>query len=212
MSDLIKQLMEPGIIPVFYHPDSGYCQEIFDLSVAAGITAFEFTNRGANALANFKVLKAYRDQFAPAMLLGIGTVFSDADAEAFINAGADFIVSPCMVERVALFCRSKNVLYIPGCMTVKEVLHAQEIGCMMVKIFPADVLGVSFVQSVKAVLPAVRLMVTGGIRPEKAVIHAWRKAGADAIGLGSALFANEPGKVHQQTVIQQRLKTLILAD
>lgn len=209
MTSIIQRLIEPGIVPVFYHSDPAYCNEVFSISKVSGISAFEFTNRGPKALENYNLLKSYRDVYATEMLLGIGTILNRVDAQDFLNIGVDFIVSPCMVEEVGALCRENNVLYIPGCMTIKEVFYAYEKGFELIKIFPADVVGLGFVQAVKAVLPNMRLMVTGGIRPEKDSIVNWRKSGADIIGIGSALFTKEPEADNREELVRQKLASIV---
>jgi 2-dehydro-3-deoxyphosphogluconate aldolase/(4S)-4-hydroxy-2-oxoglutarate aldolase len=127
----------------------------------------------------------------PDYVLGVGTILRDSDAEAFIEAGASFIVSPCFIETVSDVCYQNKIPYLPGCMTVKEVFYATEAGCEIVKVFPGEVLGTSFVKAVKAVLPNVKLMVTGGVSPTRESIQSWFDAGANAVGLGSQLFKAE---------------------
>lgn len=80
---------------------------------------------------------------------------------------------------------------MPGCMTVKEVHYAMEAGCEIIKVFPGEVLGTSFIKAVKAVFPKAQLMVTGGVSPTKESISSWFNAGVAAVGMGSMLFKKE---------------------
>lgn len=186
----IQTVLDYPLVPVFYNSNPEVCLQVFHASYAAGIRAFELTNRGSNALATFKLLQNDIKNF-PGYILGAGTVFKDADAEAFIEAGASFIVSPCFIETVADVCYQNKIPYMPGCMTIKEVFYATEAGCEVIKVFPGEVLGTSFVKAVKSVLPKVKLMITGGVSPKRESIQSWFEAGASAVGLGSQLFKSE---------------------
>ncbi len=186
----IQTVLDYPIVPVFYNPDPETCAGVFNACYAGGIRVFEFTNRGANALETFKELQKKKGAL-PGYILGAGTVLNERDAEAFINAGTSFIVSPCFIESVSDVCYQNKIPYMPGCMTVKEVHHAMEAGCEIIKIFPGEVVGPSFVKAVKAVFPKAQLMVTGGVSPTKDSVTTWFQAGVTAVGMGSQLFKKE---------------------
>ena len=186
----LQTILDYPLVPVFYNSSPDLSLGVFDSCYAGGIRAFEFTNRGANALETFKLLKSHLHNY-PGYIIGAGTILKDADAEAFIEAGASFIVSPCFIETVSDVCYQNKIPYMPGCMTVKEVFYATEAGCEIIKVFPGEVLGTSFVKAVKAVLPNVKLMITGGVSTTRESIQSWFDAGANAVGLGSQLFKAE---------------------
>ncbi|WP_147202519.1 bifunctional 4-hydroxy-2-oxoglutarate aldolase/2-dehydro-3-deoxy-phosphogluconate aldolase [Segetibacter aerophilus] len=183
----IQTVLDYPLVPVFYNSSADVSFGVFNACYSGGIRTFEFTNRGVNALETFKLLKSHLPNY-PGYIIGAGTVLKDADAEAFIEAGASFIVSPCFIETVSDVCYQNKIPYMPGCMTVKEVFYATEAGCEVIKVFPGEVLGTSFVKAVKAVLPNVKLMITGGVSPTRESIRSWFDAGASAVGLGSQLF------------------------
>jgi len=186
----IQTVLDYPVVPVFYNADPGICQGVLEACYAGGLRVFEFTNRGENALSTFILLqKSIKD--LPGYILGAGTVLNDRDAEAFIDAGASFIVSPCFIETVSDVCYQRKIPYMPGCMTVKEVYYAMEAGCEIIKVFPGEVLGTSFVKAVKAVFPKAQLMVTGGVSPTKESLALWFQAGVTAVGMGSLLFKKE---------------------
>jgi 2-dehydro-3-deoxyphosphogluconate aldolase/(4S)-4-hydroxy-2-oxoglutarate aldolase len=185
----IQTVLDYPVVPVFYHSDPEVCLGIFRACYAGGIRAFEFTNRGENALETFKKLQQINS--FPEYILGAGTVLKESEAEAFIEAGASFIVSPCFIESVSDVCYQNKIPYMPGCMTVKEVHYAMEAGCEIIKVFPGEVLGTSFIKAVKAVFPKAQLMVTGGVSPTKESISSWFNAGVAAVGMGSMLFKKE---------------------
>jgi len=186
----IHTVLDYPVVPVFYHSDTGVSLGVFNACYKGGVRAFEFTNRGKNALETFKILyqsaKGLEDY-----ILGAGTVLKESDAEAFIEAGASFIVSPCFIESVSDVCYQNKIPYMPGCMTVKEIHHAMEAGCEIIKVFPGEVVGTSFVKAVKAVFPTAQLMITGGVSPTKESISSWFDAGVAAVGMGSMLFKKE---------------------
>lgn len=186
----IQTVLDYPIVPVFFHPDPDVCLGVFRACYAGGLRAFEFTNRGENALKTFISLQQQTSNF-PGYILGAGTVLQESEAEAFIEAGASFIVSPCFIESVSDVCYQNKIPYMPGCMTVKEVHHAVEAGCEIIKVFPGEVLGTSFIKAVKAVLPKAQLIVTGGVSPTKESISAWFTAGVSAVGMGSMLFKKD---------------------
>lgn len=186
----INQLINFPVVPVFYNSNPSLCKSIFDACYKGGIRVFEFTNRGANALETFKELVALLPQY-PGYSIGAGTVLKSSDAQAFIEAGASFIVSPCYSAEVFDVCYQHKIPYMPGCMTVKEIYDAATAGCEVIKIFPGDVVGAKFVKGVKAVFPNQKLMVTGGVEPNKESFASWFGAGVTAVGMGSQLFKKE---------------------
>jgi 2-dehydro-3-deoxyphosphogluconate aldolase/(4S)-4-hydroxy-2-oxoglutarate aldolase len=183
MNKTIDQIIKHKLVPVFYNDDKQWCLVVMNTCFKNGIKVFEFTNRGKNALANFSTLHQFQQANCPNMLLGAGTIFDKEAAADFIATGASFIVSPCFVDEVMHVCKQNKIPYLPGCMTVKEIFDANAAGCKIVKVFPGQVVGPSFVKAAKAVLPGVKLMVTGGVTEHN--MKEWLIAGTDAIGTGS---------------------------
>ncbi|MET1260612.1 bifunctional 4-hydroxy-2-oxoglutarate aldolase/2-dehydro-3-deoxy-phosphogluconate aldolase [Flagellimonas sp. DF-77] len=183
----VAEMAKVGLIPVFNHTDVETAKKVLDACYKGGVRVFEFTNRGANALEVFEALVAHASRY-PDLLLGIGTLFSAEQAEAFHRAGAQFIVSPAMVPEMAAYCNANGVLWIPGCGTVTEIHQALQHGARMVKAFPGNVLGVGFVKSVKAVFPNVPIMPTGGVAPTEENLKQWFEAGVACVGMGSKLI------------------------
>jgi 2-dehydro-3-deoxyphosphogluconate aldolase/(4S)-4-hydroxy-2-oxoglutarate aldolase len=119
-------------------------------------------------------------------LLGAGTVTDAATANAVIDAGACFVVGPVFRPEVIAACHQRDVPAMPGCFSPTEILAAYECGADIVKLFPATALGPQFIRDVRAPLPQVKLMPTGGVTLDNA--GDWIRAGAVAVGLGSALL------------------------
>lgn len=185
--DMIELMGKSGIIPVFNHKDIDVAKVIINTAYRAGVRVFEFTNREKNALEVFRKLRIHADTY-PGILLGIGTIFSREDAENFVTAEADFIVSPALIPEVAEFCKMKQKLWIPGCATLTEVYQARSMGAQLIKAFPGNMLGPNFIKAVRSVMPDVKLMPTGGVMPSKENLHGWFSAGVHCVGMGSQLF------------------------
>lgn len=190
--DILNIIRTTGIVPVFHTEDEQIAKKTVKASYDGGIRAFEFTNRGDGALQVFESLVPFVRSNCPGMALGAGTILDAATAALYLQAGADFIVSPGMVEEVATLCNRRGILYCPGCGTVTEILHALQLGCDIVKIFPAETLGgPAFVKNILAPLPWVLTLCTGAVEPEQENLKAWAASGATAVGMGSKLFSKE---------------------
>lgn len=201
----IHTVLDYPIVPVFFHSNPEVCLGVLNACYNGGVRAFEFTNRGKNALETFKMLRQnIKNQ--EDYIIGAGTVLTQNEAELFINAGASFIVSPCFIESVSDVCYQNKIPYMPGCMTVKEIHHSMEAGCEIIKVFPGEVVGTSFVKAVKAVFPQVRLMVTGGVAPTKDSMSSWFDAGAAAVGMGSMAFKKEWLEAENYQAIEEAYK------
>jgi 2-dehydro-3-deoxyphosphogluconate aldolase/(4S)-4-hydroxy-2-oxoglutarate aldolase len=189
---LIPQLLErQGVLPLYYHDDPQISGELAKALYAAGIRALEYTNRGQEALSNFGFLRSLCDRELPGMVLGAGTIKDGTSAMAFLDAGADFIVSPGLAEDVYDVTYSHKSLWIPGCMTVTEIMRAEQYGLSLIKLFPASLLGPGFVQAVREIFPTLQWLPTGGVSPEAQSLDGWFRAGALAVGLGSKLLQKD---------------------
>ena len=191
MEGIIERIVTQGVLPLYFHPDATVSTEVLKALYAAGIRAVEYTNRGEAALENFKQLKETRDRELPGLLLGIGTIKRKKEAKAFMKAGADFIICPGMIEEVAETVHKEEMLWIPGCMTTTEIIRAEDAGAKMVKLFPGNLLGPSFVSAIKELFPNLLFMPTGGVEVSKENLTGWFKSGVVAVGMGSKLITKE---------------------
>ena len=201
---IIQAMENTGMIPVFYHADAQVARGVMDACYRGGVRVFEFTNRGENAYEVFLQLLDHAAQY-PDLVVGIGTVMTAATTEKYIDAGAQFIVSPALKAEMAAACKADGILWIPGCATLTEIVTARDLGAEVIKIFPGSVLGPGFVSSVLPVIPGYRLMPTGGVEPTKENLSAWFKAGVACVGMGSQLItkdilAKQDWKLLQQNV------------
>ena len=190
--DTIGIIRGTGIVPVFYNADLELTKKVVKACYDGGIRAFEFTNRGDGAHIVFKDLMPFVRAECPEMALGAGTILEPATAALYIQLGADFIVSPSLNPEVARLCNRRGIPYSPGCGTVTEICNAMELGCDLVKVFPAGTVGgPAFVKNILAPLPWAMIMCTGAVEPTEENLTAWAKSGVTAVGMGSKLFPKE---------------------
>ncbi len=188
---VLATMQQTGLVPVFYHADAAVAKQVLKACYDGGVRAFEFTNRGDFAQEVFAELVKYAAAELPGMILGIGSVVDPGTAALYLQLGANFVVGPIYNPAVVPVCNRRLVPYCPGCGSASEVSAAQEAGCDLCKVFPGDVLGPAFVKGLRAPMPWSRLMVTGGVKPERANLEAWFKAGVTCVGMGSNLFPKD---------------------
>lgn len=184
-------IVKQGIMPLFYYPDVDVCVEVVRTLYRAGVRVMEVTNRAVGALEVYTALKQRINAELPDMILGAGTLKTSQDAITFQKAGADFFVAPNLNLDVAAVAGENDLLWIPGCMTPSEIQIAQENEAMIIKIFPANVLGPGFVSAVREVFPGQAFIPTGGVEISKENISGWFKSGVVAVGMGSKLISKE---------------------
>ena len=190
--DTLGIIRSTGIVPVFYNKDAELAKKVVKACYDGGIRAFEFTNRGDGAHEVFARLMEFVRAECPEMALGAGTILDAPTAAIYLQLGADFLVSPCMVEEVVRLANRRGVPYSPGCGSVSEMVRGMEAGCDLVKVFPAgNVGGPSFVKNVLGPLPWAMIMCTGAVEPTEENLSAWAKSGVTAVGMGSKLFPKE---------------------
>lgn len=206
---IIQAITTQGMLPLYYHDDATVTLEVAKALYQAGIRVIEYTNRGENALANFKHLLAQRAVDMPDMLLGIGTIKTVEHAKAFIDAGADFIICPGMIPEVANYVHSAGKLWVPGCMTSSEIMVAEQLGAKFIKLFPGNLLGPGFVSAIKELFPGIAFMPTGGVELEEANMQAWFNAGVKAVGMGSKLITKTLLEQKDYTTISEQTKKVL---
>lgn len=190
-SELLKVIPEQGILPLYFNKDTQVSVDLLKALYSAGIRSVEYTNRGEAALTNFAAMKKVCDTELKGMYLGVGTIKDAAAAQAFIDAGADYIISPGLVEDAAEVADKNNMLWVPGCMTPTEIIRAEKLGAKFVKLFPGNILGPSFLSGIKELFPNLLFMPTGGVDLDKDNIEGWFKAGVCAVGMGSKLVSKD---------------------
>ena len=179
--DIKQQLLDGGVIAVIRHANKENIVPVVQALRLGGIIGIEITveNEGG-----FEAISACRDAFND-IALGAGTVLTVESAKRAIESGATFIFSPILSEEVVKYSKEQEVLSIPGCYSPTEIFHAIQWGADMVKIFPAVNLGPSYIKNIRAPLPFIPMVVTGGIDVHN--LSDFIKASADAVGIGSQL-------------------------
>jgi len=203
-----QHILSSKLIPLFYENDVVVVVDVVKALYAGGIRTIEFTHRGENALENFKALVALKNEM-PDLYLGIGTIKNEEDAKKYIDAGADFLISPVFDASVADIAYLHKVLWIPGCMTPTEIHNAQVAGCNIVKLFPGNVLGPGFIEAIRPLFREVHFLVTGGVDATEENITNWLKAGAAGVGLGSKLITKQVLANKQYDTLTQTAKKLL---
>lgn len=186
---ILQLIPQQGFLPLYFFKDTDVSLEVLRTLYSAGVRTVEYTNRGEAALKNFVEMRKLCDTELQGMYLGIGTIKNAGQAQAFIDAGADYIISPGLVEDAAKIADNNNLLWVPGCMTPTEIIRAEQLGARFVKLFPGNILGVAFLQAIKELFPDILFMPTGGVDLDKDNIAGWFKAGVAAVGMGSKLIS-----------------------
>ena len=187
-TEILRLIPEQGILPLFFYKDVAVSIEVIRALYSAGIRSVEYTNRGEAALKNFKEMRKVCEQELQGMYLGAGTIKNADAAKAFVDAGTDFIISPGLVEDAIEVADENDILWVPGCMTPSEIIRAEQLGAKMVKLFPGNILGPSFMSAIKELFPNLMFMPTGGVEAERENLSGWFKSGVVAVGMGSKLI------------------------
>lgn len=200
--EILKRLEKAGVIAVVRGKDHTEAVQASEAILAGGIKGIEVTFTVPNAQAVIQELaETYRGREEEAVI-GAGTVLDAMTARLAIMAGAEFIVSPSFDQETAEICNLYQIPYLPGCMTITEIQQALKSGADIIKLFPGSVSGLSMVSAVKAPLPHVNLMPTGGVNLEN--MATWFEAGVVAVGVGGNLLAPAAkGDFEQVTEIAQ---------
>jgi 2-dehydro-3-deoxyphosphogluconate aldolase/(4S)-4-hydroxy-2-oxoglutarate aldolase len=198
----LQTILDQGLLPLFYYENPEVSLAIVQTLYRAGIRTLEYTNRGPAALDNFRYLKQALSGPCPDLHLGIGTIKTAAEAESFIQAGADYIVAPIVNPAVARVAQAAGLLWIPGCMTPSEIFQAQENQAALIKIFPANIVGPNFISSIKELFPGQLFMPTGGVEIEEENLRTWFRAGVCAVGMGSKLISKNVLEEQQYEMLQ----------
>lgn len=179
-------ILERKVVAVVRMKNSSQLLKVIEAIKIGGVSGIELTMTIPNAIQSIEIADK---EFGNDILLGVGSVTNKQTAVEAINAGAKFVVSPIYKPDVVQTVIDKNIVVIPGCFSPTEIQTAYEQGADFIKIFPADNLGMSFIKSVKAPLPHLKVIPTGGVTLDNA--YDWIKSGASAVGIGSALVDNK---------------------
>ena len=181
--DVLNTILEVGLIPIVRTDKASHALYAIEAIQNAGIPVVEVTMTVPGAL---KTLETACDRFGDSLILGAGTVLDASTARHCMLAGAEFCVTPSLDVPTIEVCNRYSKCVIPGALTPTEILTAWNAGATMVKVFPVGALGgASYIKALKAPLPQVLLVPTGGVTLENAT--SFFRAGASAVAVGSDL-------------------------
>src|SRR3954462_14403955 len=178
----LKRILDCGIVAVVRAESGALLANVVKALAEGGVTAAEITFTVPDAI---DVIKQVRREVGDAVILGAGTVLDPETARVALLAGAEYIVAPTVHVEVIRLCRRYDKVVMPGALTPSEVVAAWEAGADVVKIFPADLGGPSYLKALRGPLPQIRMMPTGGVGLSAA--EACLKAGACCLGVGGSL-------------------------
>jgi len=200
----LEAILRARVVPIIRTASREWAIQAAEALTAAGLTVIEVTFTVPDAA---QVIRGLRARF-PDVLIGAGTVTHHQTAEEAVDAGAQFLLSPSLSPGMVEVARHRGVLAVPGAFTPTEVVQALDLGAALVKIFPAETGGPRHIRAILAPLPHARLLPTGGVTPEN--VGEWFRAGAAAVGIGSALVG--PGdRPVDAAALRARTATMIQA-
>jgi 2-dehydro-3-deoxyphosphogluconate aldolase / (4S)-4-hydroxy-2-oxoglutarate aldolase len=183
---VLQQILAEKVVAVVRLENYNRAVDVARALAAGGVNILEFTLTGRGAL---EAISATRQALGDAVCVGAGTVLKPEDANAAIDAGAQFAVTPALRRQVIATCVKRQTLILCGGFSPTELLEAHEAGAEMIKVFPARLGGPKFIKDVLAPLPFLKLVPTGGVSPENA--HEYLAAGAVAVGIGGNLVSSQ---------------------
>ena len=178
---ILDELKASGIVAVVRGKSHEEARGYMEACLKGGIKSLELTYTIPNVCELIKEYSSHAEA-----LIGVGSVLNGKMASDAIEAGAKYVVSPGYSEEVNKVCKEMNVLYLPGCRTVSEIMKAMDAGNKMIKLFPGDVFGAKYVKAIKAPIPNVEIMPTGGVSVDN--IEEWFANGVSCVGVGSSLI------------------------
>ncbi len=185
-SPFLSRLSAVGVVAVIRAASSDAALAVSRALVRGGVTGIEITFSTPGAADAIARARAE----LPDALVGAGTVLDAASLAAACDAGASFLVSPHTDEALLAAARERGVPFLPGALTPTEILRAWQLGATCVKVFPGSAVGPGYLKAIKAPLPHIALMPTGGVDEKN--LGEWLKAGAIAVGMGGSLATGAP--------------------
>src|SRR5882724_1101063 len=205
-SEIVTRLMEPGVIAIVRAKQLAQVQPLVESLVAGGIVATEITMTTPNALA---AIKEARQLLGERSLIGVGSVLDAATCRAAISAGAQFIVTPVCRKELVEIAHAAGRPIMLGAYTPTEAQLGHEAGADFIKIFPADILGADYIRALRAPLPHLRTVPTGGV--DLGNVTDFFKAGCAAVGVGSSLVSTQILEQSDWPELMRRAKAFVAA-
>jgi 2-dehydro-3-deoxyphosphogluconate aldolase/(4S)-4-hydroxy-2-oxoglutarate aldolase len=205
--ETLERIADGGVIPVVRAPSGEDALHVIEALREGGIDVIELTMTVPGAL---RVMEELARRYKGTVVLGAGTVLDSETARACILAGASFVVSPMLDESVITCCRTYGVAVIPGALTPTEIVRAWRAGADMVKVFPCSALGgPAYIKALKAPLPQIDLVPTGGVT--LASVGDLVRAGASAVGAGGDLVDLSKAVIGNSGAVSQNARKYLAA-
>ena len=203
-SEAVAEVEKLGVVAIIRMPDPAALRAVVDALAEGGVRALEVTMTVPRAI---ELIAEIAPTLPSDFLFGAGTVLDAETVRRAVGAGAQFIVSPVFRREVINAAHEEGVPVMPGCFTPTEILDAWDMGADLVKVFPATSVGPGYLKDIRGPLPQVKLMPTGGVSLDNA--GDWLRAGAVAVGVGSALVDTKAIAAKNFQVITDNAKRIV---
>ncbi len=200
---IVTRIKEKAAVAVIRIADAKKLLQVIDTINKGGVSIIEITMTVPNAL---KMIEEVSKSVSSDITVGVGSVLNSTTAQQAVDAGARFVVGPIFKKEIVETAHKNNVPAMPGCFTPTEIQTAYEAGADVIKVFPADVVGMAFFKGILAPMPHLPLMPTGGVTLTNA--GDWLKAGACAVGVGTALLDKKAIEAENYSQLTENAKIL----
>lgn len=201
---ILDEIFKRKAVAVLRVKEEDKLKKVIQAIADGGVSVAEITMTVPNAI---KLIEKMSQELDENIIIGVGSVLSKEVAEDAIKAGAKYVVSPILKKEIIEMAHKYDVPVMPGCFTPTEIYSAFEMGADIAKVFPADVVGMPFFKAILAPMPHLKLMPTGGVSLTNA--GDWLKAGACAVGIGSALLDDKAIKEENYFKLTENAKTIM---
>jgi 2-dehydro-3-deoxyphosphogluconate aldolase/(4S)-4-hydroxy-2-oxoglutarate aldolase len=201
---ILDEIFKRKAVAVLRVKEEDKLKKVIQAIADGGVSIAEITMTVPNAI---KLIEKMSQELDENIIIGVGSVLNKQTAENAIKAGAKYVVSPILKKEIIEIAQKYDVPVMPGCFTPTEIYSAFEMGADIVKVFPADVVGMPFFKAILAPMPYLKLMPTGGVSLTNA--GDWLKAGACAVGIGSALLDDKAIKEENYFKLTENAKTIM---
>jgi len=201
---ILEEILKRKAVAVLRVKEAEKLQRVIEAIYEGGVSVAEITMTVPNAI---QLIEQMSNKLDKNIIIGVGSVLNSKTAEDAIKAGAKYVVSPIFKKEIIDTAHKHNIPAMPGCFTPTEIQTAFEYGADIVKVFPADVVGMEFFKAILAPMPHLKLMPTGGVTLANA--GEWLKAGACAVGIGSALLDKKAIQENNYSILTENAKQIM---
>src|SRR4028118_1542120 len=202
---VIQKIVEIGLVPIIRASSEDEAMRVIDAILKGGISVLEITMTVPGAM---KVMETVAERYSGDALIGAGTVLDAETARMCILSGAKFVISPALNLETIQLCKRYSITVMPGALTPTEVVTAWQAGADFVKVFPCSAMGgASYIKGLKAPLPQIELVPTGGVNLKTAADFI--KAGSSALGVGADLVDVKAIRAGEASVVTERARQFL---